>query len=163
VEAPEQRELLAWAYQAFRAVRPALAELPWQFIHGDAHDENLLVEEERVVGLIDFGDCCHNPTVSDLAICLTYLMMRGADPLSTASAILRGYGSVRPLLPAERAVLYPLICGRLAVSLCIASERKRIDPHNPNWFGGERRSWQFLHWLRASSFSFSIASSIIRE
>jgi len=148
IEAPEKRELLTWAFGIFRAVRPALDDLPWQFIHGDAHDENLLVAGGRVVGLIDFGDCCHNPTVGDLAICLTYLMMRGDNPLAIARAIRRGYESVRPLLPAERDVLYPLICGRLAVSLCIANARKRIDPDNPNWFGGEARTWRFLRVLQ---------------
>ena len=148
IEAPEKRNLLAWAYDVFRAVRPRLDDLPWQFIHGDAHDENLLVQGDRVVGLIDFGDCCHNPTVGDLAICLTYLMMRGDDPLAITRAILRGYESVRPLSRAERDVLYPLVCGRLAVSLCIANARKRIDPHHPNWFGGEKRTWRFLETLR---------------
>ena len=148
IDAPEKRELLTWAYGLFRSVRPALDDLPWQIIHGDAHDENLLVAGDRVVGLIDFGDCCHNPTVGDLAICLTYLMMRGDDPLAIARAIRRGYESARPLLPAEVDVLYPLICGRLAVSLCIANARKRIDPHNPNWFGGEARTWRFLQRLR---------------
>lgn len=147
IEAPEKQALLTWAFDLFRAARPALDELPWQFIHGDAHDENVLVEDDRVVGLIDFGDCCHNPTVADLVICLTYLMMRGDDPLAIARTILRGYESVRPLSPAERDVIYPLICGRLAVSLCIANARKRIDPHNPNWFGGEGRTWRWLAQL----------------
>lgn len=144
---PEKRALLEWAFDTFRAARPAFDELPWQFIHGDAHDENLLVEDDRVVGLIDFGDACRNPTVADLAICLTYLMMRGDDPLAVARTILGGYESVRPLSATERDVLYPMICGRLAVSLCIANARKRIDPHNPNWFGGEGRTWRWLQEL----------------
>ena len=147
IEEPEKRDLLRWAYGVFREARRALDELPWQFIHGDAHDENLLVEGDRVVGLIDFGDACHNPTVADLAICLTYLMMRGDDPLAIARAILRGYETVRPLSDAERDALYPLICVRLAASICIANARKRIDPHNPNWFGGEGRTWRWLEQL----------------
>jgi Ser/Thr protein kinase RdoA (MazF antagonist) len=138
--------------------RRRLPELPWQFIHGDAHDENILMEGERVVGLIDFGDSCHNPTVCDLATCLTYMMMRG-DPVRIAQVITQGYQEVRPLLHAEVQCLYPLVCGRLAVSLCIANERKTIDPHNPNWFGGEGRTWALLRRLkgeRAERFNASL-------
>jgi Ser/Thr protein kinase RdoA (MazF antagonist) len=144
----EKKDLLVWAFAAWGELKERLPELPWQFIHGDAHDENILVDGDRVTGLIDFGDCCHNPTVCDLATCVTYLMMRG-DPLRIAQLILRGYRQVRALSAPELECLYPLICGRLAVSLCIVNERKTIDPHNPNWFGGEGRTWQLLGRLRA--------------
>ena len=143
----EQRELLGWAFSAWRGVREQLGSLPWQFIHGDAHDENILVQDDQVSGLIDFGDCCHNPTVCELATCITYMMMRG-DPLHIARVIFEGYEKLRPLSAAERGALYPLVCGRLAASLCILNERKTIDPHNPNWFGGEERTWELLRRLR---------------
>lgn len=143
----EQRELLGWAFTAWRGVRERLGSLPWQFIHGDAHDENILVQDDRVCGLIDFGDCCRNPTVCDLATCITYMMMRG-DPLHIARVICAGYEELRPLSAEERGALYPLICGRLAASLCILNERKTIDPHNPNWFGGEGRTWELLRRFR---------------
>jgi Ser/Thr protein kinase RdoA (MazF antagonist) len=76
------------------------------------------------------------------------MMMRG-DPMRIAQAIVRGYRQVRALSAAEVECLYPLVCGRLAVSLCIVNERKTIDPHNPNWFGGEGRTWQLLGRLQA--------------
>ena len=75
-------------------------------------------------------------------------MMRG-DPLRIAQVIVEAYREVRSLSTAETQCLYPLICGRLAVSLCIANERKAIDPHNPNWFGGEGRTWLLLDRFRA--------------
>jgi Ser/Thr protein kinase RdoA (MazF antagonist) len=145
---PEKRELLAWAYQGWHIARARFERLPRQFIHGDAHDENLLVEGERVTGLIDFGDCCYNPTICDLAICITYLMMRGPDPLSIAAAVANGYRRIRALSADELAVLYPLICARLAVSVCVANERKAIDPSNPNWFSSEGATWRLLRQLR---------------
>jgi Ser/Thr protein kinase RdoA (MazF antagonist) len=145
---PEKRELLRWAFAAWRGAKAGLVGLPWQFIHGDAHDENVLVEGDRVAGLIDFGDCCHNPTVCDLAICLTYLMMRGEDPLRIAALVTGGYQAVRALSASEVSMLYPLICARLAVSVCVANKRKTIDPDNPNWFGGEGASWRLLRFLK---------------
>jgi len=150
---PAKRELLRWAFGVWAGAREGLAGLPWQFIHGDAHDENVLVEGAKVAGLIDFGDCCHNPAVCDLAICLTYLMMHGDDPLVPVALIASGYQTVRPLSESERALLYPLICGRLAVSICIANQRKTIDPGNPNWFGGEGAAWRLLQFLNLSGFS----------
>ena len=148
IDDPGKQGLLQWAYAGFHAVRPRLAALPHQVIHGDAHDENVLVEGDRVCGLIDFGDCCYNPTVNDLAICLTYLMMRRDDPLEVADLVIAGYQAVRALTDEELDLLYPLICARLAVSVCIANKRKTIDPDNPNWFGGENAAWRLLAWLR---------------
>jgi Ser/Thr protein kinase RdoA (MazF antagonist) len=144
-----QRALLSWAYQGWREAQDRMERLHWEFVHGDAHDENWMVEEGRVSGLVDFGDCCHNPAVCDLAICLAYLMMRGPDPLRVAAAIGEGYEAVRALSADERAVLYPLVCTRLAVSLCIAMERRAIDASNPNWFSSETPAWRLLGQLQA--------------
>ena len=146
---PGQEALLAWAFRSWHAAQERFGNLPWQVIHGDAHDENLLVKGDRVTGLIDFGDCCHNPAICDLAICLAYLMMRGPDPLPIAAAATGGYRRHRPLSASERTVLFPLACARLAVSLCVAREREAIDPSNPNWFGGVRPMWQLLERLRS--------------
>jgi len=148
IDDKEKQRLLEWAFGLWRGARAGIAGLPWQFIHGDAHDENILVEAGRVSGLIDFGDCCYNPTVCELASCLTYLMMRGDDPLRTARIITEGYQQLRPLAAAELEMVYPLVCARLAVSVCVANKRKTIDPTNPNWFGGEDATWRMLRRLR---------------
>jgi Ser/Thr protein kinase RdoA (MazF antagonist) len=81
VQAPEKRQLLAWAFEQWtNFASPFLTTLPWQFIHGDGNPENIRVVDGKVVGLLDFGDSCYNPAVCDLAICLAYQMMDQADP-----------------------------------------------------------------------------------
>lgn len=145
---PGRRALLAWAFVGWRAARDRLEGLPWQVIHGDPHDENMLVDGGSVSGLVDFGDCAWNPTICDLAICLAYLMMRGPDPLPIAAAVVDGYRRARVENAAERRVLYPLICARLAVSVCVARERKALDPSNLNWFASEKSAWALLERLR---------------
>ena len=145
----EKRALLTWAYAGWAGVAGRLERLRWQFIHGDAHDENWVVNQGRVTGLIDFGDSCHNPAVCDLAICLAYLMMRGSDPLPVAAAVTEGYREVRALSTDELAVLFPLTCARLAVSLCVSRERRAVDTSNPNWFVSEGPAWRLLGQLRA--------------
>ncbi len=145
---PEKRAMLEWAFKSFGESESVLRSLPWQFIHGDPNRENILVAGDRVVGLVDFGDSCHNPTVCDLAICLTYLMMEQPDPTRIAAITIDGYRQLRPLSPLELSVLYSLICGRLAVSISVATVRKAIDPENPNWFTDLEGCWRLLRTLR---------------
>ncbi len=153
IEEPAQRELLAWAFDLWATrAEPKLAALPHQFIHGDAHGENVLMEGDRVVGLVDFGDSCFNPTICELGVCLPYMMMGREDPLHIAADIVAGYHQASPLSREERAVLLPLICGRLAVSVSVAADRRRIDPDHLNWFDGDAEAWSLLQYLFENGF-----------
>jgi len=149
IDDPDRHDLLAWAFRIwFSGAKPKLSALPQQFIHGDAHDDNILVNAGRVTGLLDFGDSGFNPTVCELATCLPYLMMRRDNPLETAASVVAGYHTTRPLSDAEFSVLMPLVCGRLAVSVSIAAERRLIDPSHPTWFISEQGAWDLLALLR---------------
>jgi len=147
---PERRDLLAWAFRAwFTDAKPKLSALPQQFIHGDAHDENILVEGERVSGLLDLGDSGFNPTICELATCLPYLMMSRDNPLEIAANIVAGYHATRPLCDAEFSVLMPLICGRMAVTVSMAALRGQFNPSHPTWFISEEGAWGLLAFLRS--------------
>lgn len=145
---PLQRQLASWAFDQWSGVIGPLEELPHQVIHGDANPENLLVENEQLVGIVDFGDCCYNPRVCELAIALAYLMMGREDPLAAAETVIEGYGEVLPLSSEELAVLFPLVCGRLAVTVCMATARHREDPGNSNWFSTLEPALELLGWMR---------------
>jgi Ser/Thr protein kinase RdoA (MazF antagonist) len=146
---PERHDLLAWAFHTwFSDAKPKLSALPQQFIHGDAHNDNLLVSAGRVIGLLDFGDSGFNPTICELATCLPYLMMGRDDPLEIAAGVVAGYHATRPLSVAEFSVLMPLVCGRLAVTVSMAAERRQIDPSHPAWFISEQGAWDLLAFLR---------------
>ena len=68
--------MLEWFFHFYAAsAAPRLEALPHSLIHGDANDENVLVQEGRISGLLDFGDCLENPTVCELAITLAYAML----------------------------------------------------------------------------------------
>lgn len=153
IEEPARRELLAWAFDLWASdAKPKLAELPHQIIHGDAHGENILMSGNSLVGLVDFGDCCFNPTICELGVCLPYMMMGRDNPEQIAIDIISAYHRVRPLSKEECAVILPLICGRLAVTVSVAAERRRIDPSHPNWFDGEENAWNFLRYLFGNYF-----------
>ena len=155
---PEKQALLRWGFDTWEQAKPRLDSLPRQFIHGDMNRENIMVQGDRVIGLLDFGDSCFNPTVCDLAICLAYMMMDRADPLETAAIVTSAYQELRPLSDDEESVLFPLICGRLVVSLAISAWRQSIDPGHPNWFEGDDSSWELLEYLQGlEGFSVDIS------
>ncbi|MCP4200608.1 MAG: aminotransferase class III-fold pyridoxal phosphate-dependent enzyme [bacterium] len=145
VDDAARRALLDRAFVLFSAsAKPFLDEMRHSLIHGDLNDENLLVAAGRVVGLLDFGDCLVNPAVCELAIALAYALLDEPHPLEAGAEIVASYHRERPLTSRELEVLFPLICGRLAASLSIAAERRRIDPERASWFATEERAWRAL-------------------
>jgi len=143
-----RRELLERAFHLHAAsAAPRLAELPHSWIHGDANDENVLVHGGRVSGLLDFGDTLYNPTVCELAIALAYALFGSSSPLELGAEIVAGYHGKRPLSLPELEVLFPLVCGRLAVTVTVCAERRCIDPGHPSWFVSEARALALLERL----------------
>lgn len=148
VEDSERRRLLEESFHLYAAyAAPRLNSLPHSLIHGDANDENVLVQDGHIVGLLDFGDCLFNPTICELAIAVAYAMLDHPDPLQAGAEIVAGYHSERPLKREELEVVFPLICGRLSVTVAVAAERRRIAPDHPNWFATEARAWDLLKRL----------------
>ena len=148
IEDSAKRSILERSFHLYATcAAPQLERLPHSLIHADANDENVLVENGRIVGLLDFGDCLFNPTVCELAIAAAYAMFDRPDPLQAGAEIVAGYHSERPLTRDELEVLFPLICGRLSVTVTVAAERRRIAPDHPNWFVTEQRAWDLLEFL----------------
>lgn len=150
VHVSNRRALVDRAFHLYAASAvPRLASLPHSLIHGDANDENVLVDRGRITGLIDFGDSLLNPTVCDLAIAITYAMLETPDPLAAGAEVVTSYHVARPLSRDELQVLVPLVSGRLAVTVVTAASRRPIDPHHPTWFITEDRAWRLLEKLSA--------------
>ncbi len=117
-------------------VEPRLPLLEQSVIHNDANDHNVIVQcpaidRQQVAGLIDFGDMVHSYTICGLAIAVAYAMLDKTDPLLAATSIVEGYHGVRPLSGDELAVVFPMACGRLAVSSCMAAVQQRQRPDDP--------------------------------
>ncbi|MCH7974988.1 MAG: aminotransferase class III-fold pyridoxal phosphate-dependent enzyme [Bacteroidetes bacterium] len=144
----EKRRLVDRAMHVYAACSvPRLVDLPHGLIHGDANDENTFVDGDRITGLIDFGDALHNPLVCDLAISLAYALFHQPDPLAVGAAIVSGYHAERPLSPDELAVLFPLVLGRLSVTVLIAAEHRTHTPEHPTWYISEGPAWELLAHL----------------
>jgi Ser/Thr protein kinase RdoA (MazF antagonist) len=107
-----------------------LAELPRSVIHGDANDYNVIVEHDKVVGLIDFGDMIYSYTIGDLAVAIAYIVLDKADPLSCAGDVVAGYVSEWSLNEDELEVLWSFILLRLCMSICLAEHQLKQKPDN---------------------------------
>jgi len=152
VEDPVDRELVAWAIALWDSVAERLDALPWQVIHGDANKENILASGDRISGLVDFADACYNPRICELAILLAYLMTEREDPMAAARVAIEGYTRVIELEDRELDVLFPLVCGRLAVTVCMASARLKEAPGNANWFVSLEPALRLLRQLQEITF-----------
>ncbi|MDX1436282.1 MAG: aminotransferase class III-fold pyridoxal phosphate-dependent enzyme [Anaerolineales bacterium] len=134
------RALILWS----SAAQPYLDQLPQQLIHGDINDENILFEDRKLSGLLDFSDCLVNPAVCELAIALAYLLLDTPAPLQSGAEVVSGFHQARPLSQHELEVLFPLMVGRLAMSVLLSAQRRKLDLSRSAWFATEEKAWRAL-------------------
>jgi 4-aminobutyrate aminotransferase-like enzyme/Ser/Thr protein kinase RdoA (MazF antagonist) len=153
IREPARRALVERVLSLYEVeVVPALAALRQAIVHHDANDYNVLVAGERaepreVAGLIDFGDMLHTATVAEVAVAAAYALLGKADPLGAAAEVVAGYHAALPLSEREIALLYPLVCTRLAVSVVNSACRTAREPGDPYLAVSEAAAWAALERL----------------
>jgi len=152
IAAPDRRALVSRIAGRFvRDLAPRLEAMRRGVIHGDANDYNLLVAydgaEQRLTGLLDFGDMCRTALVGEPAIAAAYAMMGKAEPFAAAEALVAGYHRAFPLQDDELALLFPLILTRLAVSVVNSALARRERPDDPYVTISEAGAWRLLEQL----------------
>ena len=152
---PARRGLVERLFALYdREVVPALGRLRRSIIYNDANDHNVVVEAtgpwpRRVAGVIDFGDLVESITVAEPAIGAAYAMLGKPDPLAAAAAVVAGYHRLHPLHDEELALIYPLICARLCVSVVNSAIQRSAVPDNTYLTISERPAWELLERLDA--------------
>ncbi|SHH93809.1 aminotransferase class III-fold pyridoxal phosphate-dependent enzyme [Marivita hallyeonensis] len=143
-----RRALLSSALAGFETISHALRTLPQQAIHNDANDYNILVAgelgDQRISGLIDFGDMCSGPRICDLAIAAAYVVLDHPQPDRALEALVEGYHDVYPLTGVELDLLWPLIRMRLAVSVVNSHLMAVETPDDPYVVISQAPAWRFL-------------------
>jgi Ser/Thr protein kinase RdoA (MazF antagonist) len=89
------------AEAAWSRVEPLAGRLPWQAVHGDVTDDNVVCRLQRGLrtpdGIIDFGDLTRSWAVGELAVAITSVLRHaGAEPCSVLPAV-HAFGDLRPL------------------------------------------------------------------
>ncbi len=156
ISLPHNRSIVHYFFKQYEQhVLPVLSQLRKQVIHNDANEWNVLVKNEKVSGIIDFGDLAYSHLINEVAIAITYACYDKNDPLKWAVTILKSYHSKIPLEALEIKVLYYLIAARLCTSVCNSAHSKKTDPTNTYATSSEENAWQMLHkWLRINPIKF---------
>ncbi len=144
----ENRRIVAYFLLQFEMnVRPELPSLRHSVIHNDLNDSNILVNEDHICGLIDWGDMVYAPLINNLAIALVYVMLDSDTPLPDAETIIRGYHEIHNLTKKEVALLYYLMAARLCLTVIQAARKRASGSNNTHHFISEEPAWKLLHWL----------------
>jgi 4-aminobutyrate aminotransferase-like enzyme/Ser/Thr protein kinase RdoA (MazF antagonist) len=159
VERPDRRALLDRWLIASAPVAAGVGALPRSVVHNDANDHNVLVEDGRVVGLIDFGDMVESVAIAEASVAVAYAMLDARDPLAVAAAVIDGFLSVRPVSTAEREAILPLAVARLALSAALSAYQQRRQPANPYLAISEAPVWEALERLDGVVFDAPRAPS----
>jgi 4-aminobutyrate aminotransferase-like enzyme/Ser/Thr protein kinase RdoA (MazF antagonist) len=149
IDSSERRRLVARVIDTFEErVAPAWPRFRAQVVHGDFTLGNVLLDDEdRVSGIVDFGDCGYSAQIADFAVDVASLLRGRAhdDVFRTARIAVDGYASRLPHEPAELAVLGHLVAARLAMILAISAWRVRRYPENAEYIQAEDDdSWALL-------------------
>ncbi len=165
IDKPEDRAVIERFLVRFeRDVAPKLPLLRAQVIHNDANDWNVLVDpqdNERIAGLIDFGDAVHTVLVAEVAIAAAYSILDMDDPIGAAAALAAGFHAKYPLLPQEIDLIFDLIAMRLVTSVTLSASRREKTDDNPYLAISEAPAWRLLHKLDAMNPRF--ATAILRK
>ncbi len=162
INSHKKRNWVNYFFQQYEEfVVPILPELRKSVIHNDLNEWNILIKQNKVSGIIDFGDGTHSHLINEVAIMATYVFYVCDEPLQWATLLLSTYHSVLPLKKKEIEVLYYLIAMRLCISVCNSAHAKISNPENEYATVSEEKAWALLEkWVRIGSKK---ATNVFRE
>lgn len=162
IENSYDRNLVLYFFQQYELeVLPLSNKLRKSIIHNDANEWNLIVKDNHINGIIDYGDISYSHLINELAIAIVYNSYRESDYLFWAEKLISSYHSTLPLNEIEIKVLYYKISLRLCVSACNSAKAKKISPNNKYITHSETKILKMLReWIKINPFR---AENIFRK
>jgi homoserine kinase type II len=130
-------------------LKPRIAALPHQWIHGDIVFTNSLCEGDRIVGLLDFEFCTVDVRVMELAVVLSeFPEEEEGTALERTALFCRGFGSAARLTMDEIALLPELMKLRMMDVFLHFARRyaEGLDPEQV-WDGQIVRASYVCEWI----------------
>ncbi|WP_455927069.1 aminotransferase [Pseudomonas capeferrum] len=161
---PQRAALEQVAEQVARRVPPLADRLPWQAVHMDITDDNVVWQRDaqrhwQVQGVIDFGDLVRTWRIADLSVtCAALLHHAEGDPFAILPAI-QACHAITPLQHEELQVLWPLIVARAAVLVLSSEQQQRLDPDNTYLLKNAEHEWEIFNV--ATSVPFELMEAAI--
>ena len=150
IENATDRSLVDYFVLQFdECIGPVANKLRKSIIHNDANNWNVVSDDNRVIGLFDFGDLSYTWLINELAIGITYIMMEKEHPLQAAIEVIKGYHQEFPLMELEIDILYYLVAARLCTSVCNSAFGKSVKPESEYVTISEKTAWDLLYkWIQ---------------
>ncbi|CAM5763485.1 homoserine kinase [Labrys miyagiensis] len=137
-------------------VFPRTASFRRQVIHNDFNPSNILVTgsadgpQDRLAGIIDFGDMVEAPLVNEVAVGASYHVAEEGDFLAPIKAFVAGYHAVLPLEEGEVDCLFDLLLARMTLTVVISAWRSTLEPDNRDYIlRNAGRAWTGLSRAQA--------------
>lgn len=160
---PHRALLEQVAEQVDARLRDLADHLPWQAVHMDITDDNVMWQRDaqrhwQIQGVIDFGDLVHTWRIADLSVtCAALLHHAESDPFAILPAI-RAFHAVNPLQREELQALWPLIVARAAVLVLSSEQQQRLDPNNSYLLKNAEHEWEIFHVAMSVPFELMEAA-----
>ena len=138
-----------------------IKNLKFSVTHGDPNNYNIVVSNDKIIGLIDFGDSIYAPSINDLSIALSYALMSSNNFYKSLKNIVGSYNNINPLTKDEIYSLLGLIKSRLTITLVMAAKQRKKYPDNKYLSISEKNAWSLMSKLHQIDPYFFIA--VIKE
>ncbi len=124
-------------------------DLPKQLIHRDAHPSNMIFDQGKLTGFLDFEMAVRGPRVFDVCYCASAILVDGfQDPekarkwLALFRSLVNGYEAFYSLSPQERLAVYGVL---VVIELLFIAFF--VDTHNED---AAKNTERLLYWLSAN-------------
>ena len=141
-------------YEKF--VKNNLNKLRYSITHSDPNNYNIVIKENNVCGLLDYGDSIYSPTINDLAICLSYALMNNNNIYLTLKNIINEYNKQFSINEDEINSLISLCKSRLMITVVMAKKQRIKYPSNQYLSISEKDAWSLLEKLDKIPIKFLI-------